>query len=147
MSVWLEPPEKVGRSSKLRVKSPCSPQTVGTGEADAEVVLLDEEAVIEAMLDVKLVDIEPVKVDEEAEIDRLVVGDTPADRLVLALEGDVEANDMVALEAVLGMVDWEEASVFEWLLLAARERESVEFVAPTDDAVVVRDAEEDTEVL
>jgi len=37
--------------------------------------------------------------------------------------------------------------VLEWLLLAARERESVEFVAPTDDAVVVRDAEEDTEVL
>jgi len=32
-------PEKAGRSSKSRVKSPCSPQAVGDAEADAEVLL------------------------------------------------------------------------------------------------------------
>jgi hypothetical protein len=32
-------PEKAGRSSKSRVKSPCSPQAVGDTEADAEVLL------------------------------------------------------------------------------------------------------------
>jgi hypothetical protein len=32
-------PEKVGRSSKSRVKSPCSPQAVGDTEADAKVLL------------------------------------------------------------------------------------------------------------
>jgi len=147
MSVWLEPPEKVGRSSKLRVKSPCSPQTVGMGEADAEVVLLDEEAVLEAMLDLKLVDVDSVEVDGEAEIDGLVVGDTPADRVVLAPEGDTEANDMVSFEAMLDLVNWKEASVFTRLLLTARETETLEFVTSTDDAVVVRDAEEDIEAL
>jgi hypothetical protein len=32
-------PENAGRSSKFRVKSPCSPQAVGDAEADAEVLL------------------------------------------------------------------------------------------------------------
>jgi hypothetical protein len=32
-------PEKAGRSSKSRVKSPCSPQAVGDTDADAEVLL------------------------------------------------------------------------------------------------------------
>jgi hypothetical protein len=50
MSVWLLV-EKVGRSSKFRTKSPCSPQTVGVADADAEVALLATEALDE--VDVK----------------------------------------------------------------------------------------------
>jgi hypothetical protein len=54
-------PEKAGRSSKSRVKSPCSPQAVGDTEADAEVLLdvmvvLSEDEVAEDPLDDELND-------------------------------------------------------------------------------------------
>jgi hypothetical protein len=54
-------PEKAGRSSKSRVKSPCSPQAVGDKEADAEVLLdvmvvLSEDEVAEDPLDDELND-------------------------------------------------------------------------------------------
>jgi hypothetical protein len=54
-------PEKAGRSSKSRVKSPCSPQAVGDTEADAEVLLdvmvvLLEDEVAEDPLDDELND-------------------------------------------------------------------------------------------
>jgi hypothetical protein len=50
-------PEKAGRSSKSRVKSPCWPQAVGDAEADAEVLLdvmvvLSDEAVDEPVVEV-----------------------------------------------------------------------------------------------
>lgn len=50
-------PEKLGRSSKLRTKSPCSPQAVGDTDVDAdvllavEVVVLDFELTDEASVD------------------------------------------------------------------------------------------------
>lgn len=39
-------PEKLGRSSKSRTKSPCSPHAVGETDAGAEVVLADSEDVL-----------------------------------------------------------------------------------------------------
>jgi hypothetical protein len=58
--------EKLGRSSKLRTKSPCSPQAVGDTEADADVLLAVEVVAFEAELisEVSVVELE-VELNEE----------------------------------------------------------------------------------
>lgn len=62
MSVSFELLEKVGRSSKLRVKSPCSPHVVGVGNPDTD-VLIDEVVVEDNDLDGELI-VDPLVVEE-----------------------------------------------------------------------------------
>lgn len=61
-------PEKLGRSSKSRTKSPCSPQAVGDAVADPEVWLDVEVVLPELTLPVTVAVAELDVVDEEPEV-------------------------------------------------------------------------------
>lgn len=51
-------PVKLGKSSKPRVKSPCSPQAVGETEADAEVLLAESVVGTEVELELSRLELE-----------------------------------------------------------------------------------------
>lgn len=80
-------PEKLGRSSKSRTKSPCSPHAVGEGEPDTGVLLAE---VVE-LEDLEFVTVEEL-VDTEPELNEAL------EEVATALE-EVECNE---LEVVLG---------------------------------------------
>jgi hypothetical protein len=121
-SKWVV--ENVGRSSKVRTKSPCSPHTVGTGSADTELgppVVLDvlagsvedgdDDAVVELLEEVEVVDRTPYTA---VEVTRVVCADAVPlralseldedDGVLEAIELSVAAVLTIALSAVLAMV-------------------------------------------
>ena len=57
-------PEKLGRSSKSRTKSPCSPHAVGNMDADAEVLVAVEVSLIDSEVALAVADPEDELKDE-----------------------------------------------------------------------------------
>lgn len=102
MSVLL-PPLKVGKSSKVRVKLPCSPQAVGVGIAETELVPV-EVTTVEEERDRELLirrDEEAVLVDERMLELVVVTVAGPIEELVKALLDALTEPDLLDRETML----------------------------------------------
>lgn len=112
-------PEKLGKSSKWRMNSPCSPHEVGEAEADAEVLLAEV---------VELRDLEPVLVEElvDAEVELELNTASEVDAEILEVDGKSElevvtgplASELPIVERACVLGDAEDMS----LLVGMREK-------------------------
>lgn len=88
-------PEKLGRSSKSRTKSPCSPQAVGLTEAEADVLLTESVVGME----VELMLIRP-ELEEEVSLDGEAVVDVE-----LLIDVELEAKELELEESKVTVVE------------------------------------------
>jgi hypothetical protein len=62
-------PEKAGRSSKLRTKSPCSPHAVGDADVDADVLVAEEVVLTDSENELDVTDVEDDSLELKDEVE------------------------------------------------------------------------------
>ena len=99
MSVSFVLLEKVGRSSKLSVKSPCSPHAVGVGDAETELVTLEvmveedvlaREVLVDSLLERELLVESLILEVNEFNEDTVVEDGEPDEESEIGVEADVK---------------------------------------------------------